>query len=685
MLLTPRHALAKKMALRSPIILPSPPRFQPASISGSSSPSELPPLESLIKKHSFLPASTDLTVTVTSCDARPRFKSPCLYLPSQKDDVEKVQYEENPRKKQRRATQRDGTERQASAEPMQNEDVTKVSVQQAKGGRLGRFRFEQGEAIAEDDMQTKSKGEKYVRDSSSKKEPKTIWSGSPRQTCNLDTRQEDVDISTKENEHATALRIASTTEVGEEMRSDGLSRSDAPQTVGITSITNKPKSSSRTRKPRKPTLKSARTVTSVAIAQYQPLARDDDTSQDMSPWDRVRISGSMSDRARMTLDPTSASRSKKKERAKPGRIKLLDPDAASARLDRQYIFFGTSSQLVRDEPLEQVRDLQQAMKESESVCDRIETLQGNNVDEQLPIRKGLWHIGSRGESGDTLKAEETVSKGRNNHDIKQKHSPVNIDDSENDHFKPRTVLKSAPRNTKSATLQCLRGTDGASADSTSALCSIPVNIVSPTGSVSQQRTYATSAKDTGMKNSSKQPVGRPRKDSITGSTSRKEEDKTAKSRKRSKVTIMREDPKWVCIDDIEDSEDAGEIIGNSDASKKSRNKPKLARKDEREEFMNDRAPALFPAITKAIKGEQKDKNDARKLTWQEKMLLYDPIVLEDLTMWLDGGRLEEGDVGNSDGKKRQRLEAWMVQLWCEEHSICCLWKEGLRGGVKTQY
>lgn len=35
--------------------------------------------------------------------------------------------------------------------------------------------------------------------------------------------------------------------------------------------------------------------------------------------------------------------------------------------------------------------------------------------------------------------------------------------------------------------------------------------------------------------------------------------------------------------------------------------------------------------------------------------------------------------------QRETLQAWMVQKWCEEKSVCCLWKEGLRGGVRTRY
>ena len=87
--------------------------------------------------------------------------------------------------------------------------------------------------------------------------------------------------------------------------------------------------------------------------------------------------------------------------------------------------------------------------------------------------------------------------------------------------------------------------------------------------------------------------------------------------------------------------------------------------------------------------------------------MYDPIVLEDLTAWLNkqglriprkapavkGIRKEKGKKVKEPQKNEvnkaqvvdKELEIWMVQKWCEEKSICCLWREGLRGGVKSRY
>jgi hypothetical protein len=91
---------------------------------------------------------------------------------------------------------------------------------------------------------------------------------------------------------------------------------------------------------------------------------------------------------------------------------------------------------------------------------------------------------------------------------------------------------------------------------------------------------------------------------------------------------------------------------------------------------------LFPRITEAVKGAP--RGEVGKPSWWEKMLMYDPIVIEDLTAWLEeqGVRVPGCSEGDSGGGK---VKGWMVQKWCEDKSVCCLWREGLRGGVKYQY
>ncbi|TKX23386.1 Slx4 endonuclease-like protein [Elsinoe australis] len=145
---------------------------------------------------------------------------------------------------------------------------------------------------------------------------------------------------------------------------------------------------------------------------------------------------------------------------------------------------------------------------------------------------------------------------------------------------------------------------------------------------------------------------------------------------------------------------------------------------------------LFKTISRVVKAAPRTR-DITRPSWHEKMLMYDPVVLEDLTAWLvgqgvkpDGTVVEEsmrdsrvvleGEVPGADGdkgaeeekasgrggkakgkdkgkgkakaadkaveeRKKGELQPWMVQKWCETHSICCLWKAGLRGGVRQRY
>ena len=71
-------------------------------------------------------------------------------------------------------------------------------------------------------------------------------------------------------------------------------------------------------------------------------------------------------------------------------------------------------------------------------------------------------------------------------------------------------------------------------------------------------------------------------------------------------------------------------------------------------------------------------HDMNNLTWYEKILMYDPIVLEDLALWLNTEGL--GKVGVDE-----EVSSGMVKEWCEARSVCCLWRENLNGGVRARY
>ncbi|GAB0134315.1 hypothetical protein EsDP_00002692 [Epichloe bromicola] len=86
---------------------------------------------------------------------------------------------------------------------------------------------------------------------------------------------------------------------------------------------------------------------------------------------------------------------------------------------------------------------------------------------------------------------------------------------------------------------------------------------------------------------------------------------------------------------------------------------------------------LFDYITRAVKTAPRT-TVAAEPSWHEKILLYDPIVLEDFATWLNSGQLTR--VGFDE-----EINPVDVKKWCESKSICCLWKVNLRGKERKRY
>lgn len=86
---------------------------------------------------------------------------------------------------------------------------------------------------------------------------------------------------------------------------------------------------------------------------------------------------------------------------------------------------------------------------------------------------------------------------------------------------------------------------------------------------------------------------------------------------------------------------------------------------------------LFQKITEAVRGEPPTQ-DPNNLSFFEKILIYQPIVIEDLTTWLNTKGL--GIVGIDE-----EVASGLVKAWCEGRSVCCLWRENLRGGKRATH
>ncbi|KAG7107787.1 Structure-specific endonuclease subunit SLX4 like protein [Verticillium longisporum] len=86
---------------------------------------------------------------------------------------------------------------------------------------------------------------------------------------------------------------------------------------------------------------------------------------------------------------------------------------------------------------------------------------------------------------------------------------------------------------------------------------------------------------------------------------------------------------------------------------------------------------LMDHITKAVKAAPPTQ-DPNEPSWHEKMLMYDPVILEDLAAWLNSGQLSEA---GHDGE----VSAFEVKQWCESKSVCCLWRVNLSGKERKRY
>jgi len=124
---------------------------------------------------------------------------------------------------------------------------------------------------------------------------------------------------------------------------------------------------------------------------------------------------------------------------------------------------------------------------------------------------------------------------------------------------------------------------------------------------------------------------------------------------------------------------------------------------------------LFTRITRTIRSCPRNTNPETP-SWHQKILLYDPIIVEDLATYLNTQDLRvsvrrqkrKSVPAKKKGRSKkdaeqtstsaaveaprsevevvdEELQPWMVQKWCEEHSVCCVLKESLWGGSRKRY
>ncbi|RSL64961.1 hypothetical protein CEP54_004486 [Fusarium duplospermum] len=191
----------------------------------------------------------------------------------------------------------------------------------------------------------------------------------------------------------------------------------------------------------------------------------------------------------------------------------------------------------------------------------------------------------------------------------------------------------------------------------------------------------------------KRPRGRPRKDSLSSSlgTPSPTKAKAVSSPKKSALAPKSPRRKKGAANPVIEIPDSNSDFGSDLASSPDSSMDEmfspppldlsLSTGDDTELSLtasqNDQEIVLFEYIAKAIKSAPRT-TDPTQPSWHEKILLYDPIVLEDLAAWLNTGELSrvgyDEEVNPNDVKK-----------WCESQSICCLWRVNLRGKERKRF
>lgn len=558
-------------------------------------------------------------------------------------------------------------------------------------------------------------------------------------------------------------------------------------------IVSPPKKRGKKSAPEKPKVasKSSRTITAQSLSRLkQP--EENTTPDERHAVPHVLLTGNR--------DAVKRPKQTRKQKIVTKRPKLLDPELAKTRMEIQDFMFGTSSQLTKEEDPVLLRELQNAIKESEDasviqVGDEgyasgaaVDTASG------IPGTKQLWSAWTRNDDESTFQPSQQVRISTIDSPAEisltgalknQAHDADTYGDIDNV-VTPATVKRlrfaSSTRSKGKPGLACQAYVTALSPSPPQrpVFETLPANVqmsprrlahlkASKTEKPRSKKRSAVAAKSSSKRatppsnitteaaggHSPKRWRGRPKKAEGSPATSSKRIN-ASKRPVRTEQDRHVDDNDFQAISEIEDSEPeppsspprklknkATDPPANPAAAQTASGNPEHPTTFDRErlpsnyneqEHIYQHARAfLFPKIDLAIKSAPRSQDLARP-SWCEKILLYDPIVLEDLTEWLNSGALKDagwygfrhacdGDDGEwnapdqcvaideaeaSGARKKKRktknqemieqrekqrelerdcvqVRPKLVQKWCEERSVCCLWRVGLRGGVKANY
>ena len=394
---------------------------------------------------------------------------------------------------------------------------------------------------------------------------------------------------------------------------------------------------------------------------------------------------------------------------------LLSPESALKQVTSQDFVFGTSSQLAREQSPTLLRDLHAAMQASNEVDDDpfTDILSEISKSSDAPIAKlytkrNLWSAAARDEIPqdelqpqiDETDINVTPPKPDKTLEPQAKKSKKTIKKTETEmpNFEAYTTAQLTKqvasyrfKPVKKREQMILLLEKCWESKQRIALGVLGTNDTigsSPKKPVDSAREKILS--NQAVTSSPKKSKGRPRKDSTSVSPGKSKPSRTRvadeaatvetdfdsdvplfqiRTPKKSQIITMQ------AIEDISDSDI--EVTPSLSFKSQKRSPTALLPLQLSSPALPDDSPLLFDSITKAVMTGGSAK-DSKNPSWHEKILLYDPIVLEDLTVWLNTGGLEKA---GWDGE----VEPKEVKKWCESKSICCLWRESLRNGTRNRY
>ncbi|KAF2010562.1 hypothetical protein BU24DRAFT_427682 [Aaosphaeria arxii CBS 175.79] len=459
--------------------------------------------------------------------------------------------------------------------------------------------------------------------------------------------------------------------------------------------------------------------------------------------------------------------------------KLLSPSSAMSKFKKQDVLFGTSSQLALEESPSTVRQIQQAIRESEH--DLI-PFSGNLLYAQSPASKGimsrmqkqdgkrgLWAASARDECGQMLEQQEEIyiPEPDRTQDL-----PLLMDDTVDDHpdemhitdtidvgddreeiihissdlpTPPATVLEERRELAYTDAEEILPNIEGHT-PAPIPICDISSDFpdIDDIPLSTQPQRWSPPSSDPPLKGtliSPRRGRGRPPKSHSAFPVS-KVPTLNPELRPENDITNPRTPPRptgrFANIEEILDSEDDEALSPTPPRNSKFIKSPPLALVPlslpghepaaEKENVDDTVIPvsmvpivhlqwnaiktSVFKQMTSTIRALRPSMNPLEP-SWYERILMYDPIIAEDLTEYFNTStsirvwrRATQKQIKSFNKQRKlqkekplvveneedhalaveKELEPWMVQRWCQEMSICCINREGKgRGGARKSH